>query len=66
MGVPKKRKTKSSTGQRRSHHFLTKIQLARCKNCAAPVMPHEVCKVCGFYRGKQVIAVESSKVKATK
>ncbi|MDP3993617.1 MAG: 50S ribosomal protein L32 [bacterium] len=66
MGVPKKRKTQGSTGQRRSHHFLTKIQLARCKNCAAPVMPHEVCQVCGFYRGKQVIKIELPKTKTTK
>ena len=54
MGLPRQRKTKSATAQNRSHRALKKINLAKCKNCHMAVMPHEVCRNCGFYRGRQV------------
>lgn len=55
MGVPRQRKTKSERNQRRSHHALAAIHFAKCKNCGAPVMPHEVCRNCGYYRGREVV-----------
>lgn len=61
MGVPKKRKTKSGTRQRRSHHALSKTQLAKCKNCGAATRPHEVCRNCGYYRGRLVTKVTAKK-----
>lgn len=63
MGVPRQRKTKSERNQRRSHHSLTRVQLAKCKNCGVAVMPHQVCGNCGYYRGRQIrtVAAASSK-----
>ncbi len=55
MGVPRQRKTKSERNQRRSHHALARIQVARCQNCGGAVMPHDVCGNCGFYRGTEVV-----------
>jgi len=57
MGVPKGRRTKSKQGHRRSHLSLGKKHVATCKHCNAPVMPHQVCTNCGYYRGKKVIDV---------
>ncbi len=57
MAVPKQRSTKSKQGRRRSHLALKKQQMAKCKNCNEPVKPHEVCKNCGYYRGRQVVDV---------
>ncbi len=65
MGVPKKRKTKSATRQRRSHHALSRIKLAKCKNCGAATMPHEVCRNCGYYRGREIVQVKVSAPKKT-
>jgi len=55
MGVPRQRKTHSERNQRRSHHALLRIQVAKCQNCGAAVMPHDICGACGFYRGTEVI-----------
>ncbi len=54
MAVPKKHKTKSGRNQRRAHDHLNPKSLAVCSHCGAAVRPHEVCKACGYYRGRQV------------
>lgn len=54
MAVPKKRKTRSSRNQRRSHDALVEVQFAVCKNCKQPVRPHVVCANCGHYKGRKV------------
>ncbi|MBA3047880.1 50S ribosomal protein L32 [Patescibacteria group bacterium] len=59
MSVPKKRRTKSSVGQRRSHHALKKISLNKCPKCGQAVKPHCACAFCGFYKGKEVLKIKS-------
>ncbi|MBI2356178.1 MAG: 50S ribosomal protein L32 [Candidatus Doudnabacteria bacterium] len=65
MAVPKKHKTRSGRNQRRAHDFLIKTNLAVCSNCKYPVMPHEVCQNCGYYKGRQVLRIKA-KTKASK
>lgn len=55
--VPKQRKTKSRRNQRRSHHALKKINLIDCPKCNQPILSHQVCAACGFYKGQEVIDV---------
>jgi large subunit ribosomal protein L32 len=55
MSVPKKRRTKSSQGNRRSHHALKTITLNKCPKCGRAVKPHNICSFCGNYNGKEVI-----------
>lgn len=57
MAVPKQRKTKSRRNQRRMHLFITKAALTLCQKCKKPVLPHTVCKNCGYYKGREVINV---------
>ncbi len=57
MAVPKQRKTKSRRNQRRMHIHLDEPSLMLCQKCKTPVMPHTVCKNCGYYNGKQIIDV---------
>lgn len=63
MSVPKKRRTKNSIGNRRSHHALKKVTLNKCPKCAKAVKPHKVCEFCGSYKGKEVIKKDSKKNK---
>jgi large subunit ribosomal protein L32 len=58
MANPKRRHSKSRTGKRRSHDFLTVPSLSICSNCGSSVLPHRVCANCGYYKGRQVIEVE--------
>ena len=36
-------------------------QVATCTNCGAKKLAYNVCPVCGWYKGKQVITVKAGK-----
>jgi len=57
MAVPKQHRSKSRQGQRRQHIFLKSPGLTTCPKCGKPVLPHILCKNCGFYKGREVIDV---------
>lgn len=57
MPVPKKRMSRSQTGQRRAHDALVlTAAIESCPDCGAPKLRHHVCKACGSYRGRKVFA----------
>lgn len=57
MPVPKQRHTKSRRNKRRSHLALKVLNLSQCPKCGQVVLPHQVCKNCGTYAGREVIDV---------
>lgn len=57
MPNPKRRHSSSRRGKRRAHDHLRTANLSVCPNCLEPKMPHRVCPHCGYYKGKQAIAV---------
>ncbi len=59
MAHPKHRISKQRRDKRRTHYKALVPTLAACSNCGAATLFHRVCPDCGFYRGKQVIQVES-------
>lgn len=61
MAHPKRRHSNARTAIRRSHDFLTVKSASKCSQCGAAIVPHRVCKHCGYYKGRQVISI---KVKA--
>jgi large subunit ribosomal protein L32 len=60
MAVPKRRTSRSVQGKRRSHHFITAKGVQYCPRCNEPVLPHRVCGQCGFYQGRDAIAMEEA------
>jgi len=58
MAVPKRRHSKSRKLKRRTHHEAQVIASQACPRCGDPRRPHRVCPSCGYYGGKQRIAVE--------
>ncbi|MFH1413000.1 MAG: 50S ribosomal protein L32 [bacterium] len=56
----KKRRTKGSAGDRRSHHALKAKTLNICPKCKKTVEPHKACSFCGSYK-KTVIKTKESK-----
>ncbi len=53
---PKRRHSTERKGQRRAAIKLSAPKAIICSNCGAPAKPHTVCAVCGYYKGKPVIA----------
>lgn len=58
MAVPKKKTSKSKRDTRRAHDGLSAISLSVCPNCQESKPPHRVCPHCGWYRDREVLAVE--------
>ena len=62
MAQPKRRWSKARTGLRRSTWKLDAPGYVECSHCHEPVQPHRVCKNCGYYDGKEVIAKKEKTV----
>ncbi|MGI6562379.1 MAG: 50S ribosomal protein L32 [Clostridia bacterium] len=58
MALPKRKVSKQRRNKRRTHWKLTAPNLVECPQCHELKLSHKVCSNCGFYKGKQVIAVE--------
>lgn len=54
---------KGKQGRRRSHLALKPKQLVACSHCKRKIMPHTVCKFCGYYKGKEVVNVLAKELK---
>lgn len=39
------------------HIFIKEPALALCPKCGKPILPHNACRACGFYKGEEVIDV---------
>ena len=61
MAVPKKKTSPSRRNMRRAHDWLEPATYAECPNCGELKRPHHLCKACGYYDGREVIAVSSEK-----
>lgn len=60
MAVPKRKVSKARRDKRRSSVWkLDAPALSKCTQCGELKMPHRVCPVCGFYKGKEIIKVEA-------
>jgi large subunit ribosomal protein L32 len=55
--VPKKKTPKSRQGMRRSHLQSKAPHLSECPRCHSPRLPHHACPSCGFYKGREAVAV---------
>ncbi len=60
MAVPKKKVSKARRDKRRSSVWkLDAPALSKCTQCGELKMPHRVCPVCGFYKGREIVKVEA-------
>ena len=62
MAHPMRKHTKHRKGKRRGSSWrLSFPTLTRCAQCAQPVIPHQACSKCGYYRGRQVVVIREKK-----
>jgi large subunit ribosomal protein L32 len=57
MGVPKKRRSSSEKAKHRGYLKLARVTISECSHCHQPKLPHRVCDNCGYYDGKEVMAL---------
>ena len=58
MAVPKGKQSKSRTNKRFANYKATAATLVECPQCRQLKETHRVCKKCGSYNKKQVVAVD--------
>ena len=56
MAQPKRRWSKARTHKKRATWKKEKPTLSTCPRCHEPIMPHRVCKNCGYYDGNEIVA----------
>lgn len=59
MAVPKRRTSRGRKGLRRGSaaHKRPVRGVGKCPQCGEIKQPHRVCPKCGYYGGRQVLAV---------
>ncbi len=55
MPIPFRRTSKTRKAKRRTHQKINSPTTLMCENCGSNIKPHNVCKNCGQYKGKQII-----------
>ncbi len=55
---PKKRHSRARQGKRRAAIHLQTPAFVVCANCKNIILPHKICKKCGFYNGRQVLTIK--------
>ena len=63
MPNPKRRHSKSRTGQRKNSKKIKSFNFSLCPECGDAKLSHSVCPACGYYKGVPVIAETKSKGK---
>lgn len=60
MPNPKRRHSKRRTANRRAHDHLSAHSLSDCPKCHEKKMPHRACPKCGYYKDREVLAVDEA------
>jgi large subunit ribosomal protein L32 len=56
MANPKKKHTRMRRNMRRAGNWRIQAPvLSKCSHCGKPMVPHQVCRECGFYNGELII-----------
>ena len=58
MAVPKGKISKARKHSRRANWKISAPGIVACPQCHEPKLAHRVCKKCGYYDGKQAVAVD--------
>lgn len=61
---PKRKHSKGRRDRRRAHDAIQAKNLVACSNCGSMRLPHVVCSKCGYYQGREVIAIKKDKKKS--
>lgn len=63
MAVPRHHMAKGKQLRRRSHLSLKSLKLIECPQCKKKILPHLVCKNCGYYKGNEAVNVLAKELK---
>ncbi len=59
MSTQAKKRTHQQKKERASHAALVKKQLTTCPKCKKAILPHHICKFCGYYKGQDILLIDT-------
>lgn len=59
MALPKRRHSITRGRKRRTHWKINLAQAVVCPQCKKEKLPHRICPFCGFYKGREIIKIET-------
>ena len=64
MPVPKRKRSKARRDKRFANKGIQPKAISGCLTCQAPIVPHTVCKECGYYKGKKILKTKTDRMYA--
>ncbi len=61
MAVPKRKVSKARRDSRSANKGIKPQTFGKCQNCTEPIMSHQVCSACGFYKGHKVLVTKNER-----
>lgn len=62
MPTPKRKVSKARRDKRSANKGVKPKTVAVCQTCQAPIMPHCVCKECGYYKGTKIVRTKTDRM----
>lgn len=62
MPVPKRKLSRKRRDQRSANKGIKPKAITGCQTCQAPVMPHQICKECGYYKGTKILRTKADRL----
>ncbi|MFA5074722.1 MAG: 50S ribosomal protein L32 [Candidatus Babeliales bacterium] len=62
MPVPKRKVSKSRRDLRSANKGIKVKSIAVCQTCQAAILPHQVCKECGHYKGVKILRTKTDRM----
>jgi large subunit ribosomal protein L32 len=62
MPVPKRKRSRSRRDKRFANKAISIQALTKCKNCDESIMPHSVCRACGYYKGIKILKTKQERL----
>lgn len=61
MPVPKRKRSRARRDSRFANKGIKVKIFTSCKNCQDPILPHQACTSCGFYKGIKVFTTKTER-----
>jgi large subunit ribosomal protein L32 len=61
MPVPKRKRSRARRDSRFANKGIQVKIFSTCKNCQDPILPHQACLSCGFYKGVKVFTTKTER-----
>ena len=62
MPVPKRKTSRSRRDKRSSHSAFKPKTFTSCLTCKSLLLPHQVCRECGYYKGVKVLRTKTDRM----